>query len=192
LEKDPLISRYELLIIGGSAGSLELLLSVLPELEQPLKIAIVVVLHRRPFGDSSLAKLFSYKTGIPVREVEDKEAVLPGVIYIAPADYHLLIERERTFSLDISEKVHYSRPSIDVAFDSAADVYGNKLVALLLSGANADGVEGMEKVAALGGLIAVQDPATALVPIMPEQAIARLKVDHIVDRSSLPAFINGL
>jgi two-component system, chemotaxis family, protein-glutamate methylesterase/glutaminase len=189
LEKDSLKSRFEMLIIGGSAGSLEVLLSGLSQVHEPMNISIVVVLHRKPSPDYSLANLFSYKTRIPVREIEDKEPIVPGTIYIAPADYHLLVEEERVFSLDVSEKIHFSRPSIDVAFESAAEIYHEKLAALLLSGANADGVEGMRIVQKLGGLIAVQDPKTASVPVMPGQAMARLKVDKVVEGKELAEFI---
>jgi len=182
----------ELLMIGGSAGSLEVIMAALPYLPHPLSIAIVVVLHRRQTTSHSLATLFSYKTMIPVRDIEDKEPVLPGTIYVAPADYHLLIEHERTFSLDVSEKVHFSRPSIDVAFESAAEAYGSSLVALLLSGANTDGVEGLRSVQKSGGLIAVQDPETATVSVMPEQALARLKVDRVVDGLKVAEFVRSI
>ena len=138
---------YELMVVGGSAGSLEALLQFLPHLKQEKNLAIVLIMHRRG-GESLLTQLLQEKTTWQVKEAEEKEPVLPGTIYIAPADYHLLIEKDRTFSLDYSEKVHYSRPAIDVTFEAAADVYGPAVIGFLLSGANQDGTEGLQKIKA--------------------------------------------
>src|SRR5262249_20729959 len=111
---------------------------------------------------------------------------------IAPADYHVLLEQDRSFSLDYSERVNYSRPSIDVTFRSAAEVYGPGVIAVLLSGGNADGAEGMEMVKALGGYTIVQDPATAEVPYMPQQALLRVAVDVVAATEELPAIVRSL
>jgi len=192
MEKSEVKSGHELLIIGGSAGSLEIIMSMLPLLASPLKIAVIVVLHRKYVADSSLSHLFSYKTDIPVKEIEDKDQVLPGVIYVAPIDYHLLIEENHTFGLDLSEKVHFSRPSIDVTFESASEIYKEKLACLLLSGANADGAHGLEEVRNNGGTVAIQDPETALVPFMPEQAMHQFHVDHVLRPEDMAAFVNSL
>ena len=127
-----------------------------------------------------------------MREAEEKAVQMPGKIYIAPGDYHLLFEQNKTFSLDASEKVNYSRPSIDVTFRSAADVYGAGLICVLLSGANADGSDGLAYVKSKGGMTDAQDPATAEVPYMPEQAILHGVVDHIIDADQLAAFLNQL
>ena len=185
-------TRHDILVIGGSAGSLEIIMAMLPGLKAPLQIAIVVVLHRKHVANSSLSQLFSYKTAIPVREIEDKDPVLPGAIYIAPVDYHLLIEKDLLFSLDLSEKIHYSRPSIDITFECASEVYGSRLACLLLSGANADGVHGLEMTKLRGGTIAVQDPETAMVPFMPELAMTTLKIGHILKPEEIAGFVNGL
>lgn len=192
MEKDPVANTHEVLIIGGSAGSLEVILSVLPRLQLPLRIAIVIVVHRKYVAESSLSNLFAYKTTIPVKEIEDKDPVLPGCIYIAPVDYHLLIEADHVFSLDISEKIHYSRPSIDITFECAAEVYESKLACLLLSGANADGVNGLEAAARHGALIAIQDPSTASVPFMPELALTTLQVELVLRPEGIAGFVNGL
>ncbi|HEY0666785.1 MAG TPA: chemotaxis protein CheB [Sphingobacteriaceae bacterium] len=187
-----MMSRCELLIIGGSAGSLEILLNILPGLTIKLPFAIVIVLHRKSSINSSLAELFASKTNIPVTEVEEKDPILPSRIYVAPADYHLMIEADKTFSLDASEKINFSRPSIDLTFQTAAEAYRDKLVALLLSGANTDGTEGLSQVRQFGGITAVQDPEDARVPLMPQTAIKAMKIDHILKNSNIASFINEL
>jgi len=152
----------------------------------------VVVVHRGKSGDSILADLLSSQTKLVVKEVEDKELILPGTIYIAPPDYHLLLENEYTFSLDASEKVHYSRPSIDVTFESAALVYGPALVGVLLSGANADGAVGLKNIADAGGFTIAQQPATAEVGYMPQQAINLTKVSVILEGEDIGIFLRTL
>jgi two-component system chemotaxis response regulator CheB len=126
---------------------------------------------------------------MPIKEIEEKEPLRNSTVYLCPADYHVLLEADHSFSLDYSERVNFSRPSIDVTFRSAADVYGPGLLALLLSGGNADGVEGLLYVRELGGVTVVQDPATADVPYMPQQAISRMTPDFIVATDDIPRFI---
>jgi two-component system chemotaxis response regulator CheB len=189
MEEDKVISGCRVLIIGGSAGSLEVLLKILPRLTAIPSFAIVIVMHRRSGEDTTLEELISHKTIIPVQEVEDKVLLQPGTVYIAPSDYHLLFEKNQELSLDISEKVNYSRPSIDVSFESAAAVYGTSLVAVLLSGANADGTAGLKAVKEAGGTVIVQDPATAEVPYMPGSAIANVSVNRVVGISQLGTLI---
>lgn len=183
------ISGYQAIVVGGSAGSLEGILQLLPALQQLTSLAVILVLHRRN-GESLLTQLLSERTSWRVKEAEEKEPVRPGTIYIAPADYHLLIETDKTFSLDYSEKVHYSRPSIDVTFESAADVYGPSLMAVLLSGANTDGTDGLRFVKAAGGFTLVQDPAEALVAYMPQHAIANNQVDQVAPVGSMAGIIS--
>lgn len=192
MEKDKINKDFKLVVIGGSAGSLEVILEVLPDLSRALNLAIVIVLHRKNAGDSSLAELLAYKTALPVKEIEDKDPIIPGMVHLAPPDYHLLFEKEGNFALDISEKVNYSRPSIDLTFESAADVFPLSLVCILLSGANADGVKGLGEVKRQGGLIVVQNPETAVSPFMPAEAIGRLAVDLVLNPEELAAFINSL
>lgn len=160
-----------LLVIGGSAGSLEPLLQIIAAIPVHTTAAIVVVVHRKAGSDSILRDLLAAKTSLQVKEVEDKEPLLPAHIYLAPPDYHLLFENKQCFALDASEKVHYSRPSIDVTFESAAAVFGTAVIGVLLSGANADGAEGMAAIKKAGGHTLAQDPATAEVYYMPQQAI---------------------
>lgn len=182
---------FELLVIGGSAGSLEVIMQLLPRLHTDLGLAIIIVIHRRS-NESVLIDLLREVTSWTVKEAEEKEALQPGTIYIAPADYHLLIERSKTLSLDDSEKVQYSRPSIDVTFESAADVYGPVLACLLLSGANADGTDGLQAVKNSGGMTMVQDPDDASVSYMPQYALDHVRVDKVVRMEDVAEVINQL
>jgi two-component system chemotaxis response regulator CheB len=184
--------RAELVVIGGSAGSLHVLLGILPQLPHDLSLPVIIVLHRKPVSQSSLQKVLQVKTPVPVVEAEEKEKIKPGVIYVAPADYHLLVEPDRTFSLDFSEKVNYSRPSIDVTLETAAHAYRQNTAAILLSGANADGVKGLKMIKQYGGTIAAQDPATAIAPYMPQKAILNAKVDHVLQPEEIAGFIATL
>jgi two-component system chemotaxis response regulator CheB len=182
----------KLLVIGGSAGSLQVILSLLAAIGEGFAMPVLIVLHRNGGFESSLEDIFSSRTSLPIREVEEKDPLRAGTIYLCPADYHVLLEKDHSFSLDYSERVHFSRPSIDVTFRSAADVFGPGLICLLLSGGNSDGAEGMQYAQERGGLTAVQDPATADVPYMPQQAINRMKVDFIVPTDEIPRFARQL
>ncbi|WP_373331199.1 chemotaxis protein CheB [Salmonirosea aquatica] len=153
---------------------------------------VILVVHRKKDKDSILVDLLSYRTKLPVREVEDKEIISPNTIYLAPPDYHLLIERADLFSLDSSEKVHYSRPSIDVTFESVAEAFGDRVIGILLSGANADGAVGMAKIRKAGGYTIVQDPATADVGYMPQQALALTPVDSVLPAAEIPGLLQKL
>lgn len=189
MEKDKIISDCKVLMFGGSAGSLEILMKILPRLDATLSFPIVLVLHRKSGEDTNLEDLVAMKSRVPVQEVEDKVPLLPGFVYVAPSDYHLLFEKDGLLSLDTSEKVNYSRPSIDVSFESAADAYGKAVVAILLSGANADGTEGLKAIKNAGGIIIVQKPETAEVPFMPANAISNSFPDYIFDAEEIVEFI---
>jgi two-component system chemotaxis response regulator CheB len=186
------MKRYELLVVGGSAGSLQVVLSLLASTGDSFPIPVLIVLHRNGIFESSLEELLSIRTGLTIKEVEEKDPLKPGVVYICPADYHVLLEKDHSFSLDYSERIHFSRPSIDVTFRSASDIYGPELICLLLSGGNADGAEGLAYAQAHGGLTIVQDPLTADVPYMPQQAISRMQPDYIVPAEELSFFVRGL
>lgn len=192
MEKSVVPFADELLIIGGSAGSLDVLLQVLPELRVPVSKAIIIVVHRKNINDLILTELLSAKTTVPVKEAEEKDPIQQNIIYIVPPDYHLLIENDKTFSLDVSEKVNYSRPSIDVTFTSAAEVFGNKLTCILLSGANADGVEGLKAAKRNGGTIIVQHPDSAEIPYMPLQAIKAIEADYVLNDEELKNYFARL
>lgn len=186
------MKNCEALVIGGSAGSLDVLLKVLPDIDLLLPFPIIIVLHRKPGKDSMLTQLLSAKTFLKVKELEEKEKLTPAHIYIAPPNYHVLIENNKTFSLDASEKINFSRPSIDVTFESASDVYSENLVCLLLSGANSDGTKGVQKVKENNGIVIIQNPASAIVPFMPEYALEHCNADAIINADEMANYINQL
>ncbi len=164
-------SPAEAIVIGASAGALEALSAILPKLPRNFGLPILVVVHVPPDRHSLLAELLRAKCLVAVKEAEDKEPIVGGTVYVAPPDYHLLVEVERTLALSCDEPVLFSRPSIDVLFESAADAYGPALLAIVLTGANQDGARGLRAVVACGGTALVQDPAGAFAPAMPEAAI---------------------
>jgi two-component system, chemotaxis family, protein-glutamate methylesterase/glutaminase len=181
----------DLMLIGGSAGSLGVIIYILQHLEQD-RFAIIIILHRKESAEPMLAELLSSRTQFQVKEAEEKEIITPGYVYLAPANYHLLIEEDSTLSLDASEKINFSRPSIDVTFESAAVAYKNKTIGILLSGGNNDGAEGLKKIREAGGLTIVQDPATADVAFMPEYALSMSKPDFVLSKESIIRFLNNL
>jgi two-component system, chemotaxis family, protein-glutamate methylesterase/glutaminase len=161
-----------LIIIGGSWGGIQASMAILKDLPGDFPIPILLVLHRLKNVDSNLGEVYGNKLALKVREVEEKERPEAGTLYIAPANYHVLLEKDHTFSLDVSQPENYSRPSIDVTLRSAAAVYGPALAGIILSGANKDGSAGLEEVVAGGGLALVQAPEEAEVSTMPQAAIA--------------------
>ncbi|REG91665.1 chemotaxis protein CheB [Flavobacterium aquicola] len=189
MAESKVISDCKVVIIGGSAGSLHALMDILPAIPRIDSFALVIVLHRRGGDDQTLEGLIKIKTKIPVRIIEDKVSFLPGFLYVAPSNYHLLFENNDTLALDTSEKVNYSRPSIDVSFESAAEVYGKNLVGILLSGSNADGTEGIKAIQKAGGTIIIQDPASAEMPFMPNNAILNTTPDYILNTQEILNFI---
>ena len=192
MEKSRLMTKCKAFIIGGSAGSLEVLLKVLPNVRTDIPFPIIIVVHRKHGADSLLPALLSTRTALRVKEVDEKEEITAGTVYIAPSDYHLLIEQNETFSLDYSEKINYSRPAIDATFQTAAEVYKTKLACLLLSGSNSDGVNGLKYVKSWGGTTLIQDPDSAQVAYMPAQAQLNVAIDQVLAIEDMAAFINLL
>jgi two-component system chemotaxis response regulator CheB len=178
--------------IGASAGAVEALSAILPRLPARYRLPVLVVVHVPPDKTSALTELFAAKCALPVREPEDKAPVEPGAIYFAPPDYHLSVERDETFSLSNEEPQLFSRPSIDVLFESAADAYGAGLIAVVLTGANHDGARGLQAVAQAGGIALVQDPAQAMAPTMPEAALAACPSAHVLPLDGVATFLQGL
>ena len=172
--------RIEAVCLGASAGGFEALLAVLKGLPATYPMPLVVVLHLPDHHESKLAELFGYRLALQVREARDKETLAPGVLYFAPSGYHLSIETDASFSFSCEDRVCYARPSIDVLFESAAQAYGPKLAAILLTGANYDGAAGLAGTKIAGGLTIVQDPETAEIATMPEAAIRRMTPDLIL------------
>jgi len=164
----------KIITIGGSAGSLPVVLTILQNLSPGFIIPVVIVLHRLKNTPSEMDKIVSItRSDLRLHEPDDKQPVEQGTIYIAPANYHLLVETDSSFGLDYSEPVQYSRPSIDVTFESIAAVYGKDAIAILLSGANNDGMEGISRIIEKGGTGIVQDPLTSEYPVMPVAAIRK-------------------
>lgn len=175
-----LAGRVDALAIGASAGGVEALLTLLPTLAAGWTVPIFVVVHLPRERPSLLASVFRARCAVPVFEAEDKMPVTRGAIHFAPPDYHLLLEAGPTLALSDDETVNYSRPSIDVLFETAADVYGERLGAIVLTGANEDGAAGLAAVQRAGGVTIVQDPKTALMPTMPAMALQRVRADHVL------------
>jgi two-component system, chemotaxis family, protein-glutamate methylesterase/glutaminase len=191
MEKDA-IKKYKVVVIGGSAGSLEVITKLVGTFQKNTGTTFIIIVHRKNSSGSILEDILAAKTTIKVKEVEDKDPILPNSIYIAPADYHLLIEDGKTFSLDSSEKVHYSRPSIDITFESVALVFGARAIGVLLSGANADGAEGLAKIKKAGGFAIVQDPSSSDAGYMPQQAIKQNAFDKILHAEEIGEYISKL
>jgi two-component system chemotaxis response regulator CheB len=160
----------EAVVIGASAGAVEALSIILPALPRRYGLPVMVVVHMPPDRKSLLAELFQEKCDIRVVEAEDKEPLSGGAVYFAPPDYHLLVEADKSLSLSNEEPVLFSRPSVDVLFESAADAYGPHLIAVILTGANQDGAKGMKAVVDAGGMAIIQRPDEAYAAAMPEAA----------------------
>jgi two-component system chemotaxis response regulator CheB len=162
---------YQAVVIGCSAGGLEALSTVLPSLPASFPVPLVIVQHLNPRAMSRVPHLLESKCAIEVREAEEKIKPQPGVAYLGPPNYHLLLEADGTFSLSVDEPVNFSRPAIDVTFETAAELYGPALIGVVLTGASADGSRGLARIKALGGYTIVQDPKEAQSVVMPQSAI---------------------
>lgn len=171
---------YEAIVLGASTGGMQLLKRLLSALPADYSLPLMVVQHLDDRSSGTLADLLDSWCAIRVKEADEKEAILAGTLYIAPANYHLLVERDRSFSLTVDERVNYARPAIDVLFETAADAYGAGLVGLVLSGANADGARGLKYIRDKGGLAVVQDPQTAEAAAMPRAAIALARPQRVL------------
>lgn len=171
---------FKAIVCGGSAGGFESLENFIKELPSSFSIPIIVVLHIGQEGGKYFATTLKRFTSLAVKEPKEKESISPGNIYIAPPNYHLLIEEDATFSYSLDEKICYSRPSIDVLFTSAADAFGISLIGILLSGANNDGSDGIAYIKELGGMTIVEDPNTAKFKTMPLAAINKTSPTHIL------------
>jgi two-component system, chemotaxis family, protein-glutamate methylesterase/glutaminase len=182
----------EIVAIGGSAGSVVALQILLSDLTRRLSPAIVVILHLPPHAKGILPELLASPSRPPMKVAEDKEPVTPGHVYFATAGYHLLVEAGRSFALSVDEPVHYSRPSIDVLFETIAEAYGPRAMGIVLSGANSDGAEGLQAIAEAGGVAVVQRPDSAEVPAMPEAALRACPQAHVTDVPGIRALLMAL
>jgi two-component system chemotaxis response regulator CheB len=182
----------EAIVIGASAGALEALSVILPPLPADYRLPVFVVVHLPPDKKSILTELFRAKCKIKIREAEDKEPIAGGTAYFAPPDYHLLLESDKSLSLSDDEPVLYSRPSVDVLFESAADVYGPSLIAIVLTGANQDGAKGLKAIADAGGTAIAQSPNEAYASAMPEAAIAQCPGARVMSLKEIAIYLQDV
>jgi two-component system chemotaxis response regulator CheB len=168
-----------MIVIGTSLGGVRALMALFQKIPVTFRAPSAVVLHRQKDSDGMLLEILQRDLPLPVREPLDKEPILPGRVYLAPADYHLLVEPSH-FCLSVDEPVRYARPSIDVLFESAADAFGRDAIGVVLTGANRDGSEGAARIKARGGRVIVQEPATAEAPQMPQGVISSLEPDYVL------------
>jgi two-component system, chemotaxis family, protein-glutamate methylesterase/glutaminase len=185
------VAGCRIVVIGTSYGGVAALQEVLPGLAPDLPAPVVIVQHRMRDEDNGLCEFLRDHCPLPVVEPNDKDAVEAGRVYLAPRDYHLLVEGGR-FALSVDAPVTFARPSIDVLFESAADAYGAAAAGVILTGSNRDGARGLARIRERGGVAAVQDPEEAASRAMPEAALAAAKVDRVLPLREIAPLINGL
>ena len=183
---------FDLVVIGASLGGLAAVQAVLDGLPEDWRVPIALVQHRGADNDSRLAHLLGRHTTMAVEEPDDKAAIEPATLYVAPSGYHMLVERPGSLALSVDEPVGFARPSIDVLFESAATAYGRRLAAVLLTASSEDGAAGMAAVAAAGGVTIVEDPATAASPVAVLAALARTRVQHVRAVEEIGPLLGGL
>jgi two-component system, chemotaxis family, protein-glutamate methylesterase/glutaminase len=181
----------KIIVVGTSTGGLAAMQVLLMGLSEDFPWAVALVQHRSKEPGSELCHFLQGWSRLKLAEPEDKEPIRPGHVYLAPRDYHLLVEKGN-FALSTEGPVYFARPSIDVLFESAADAYGGRVVGIVLTGANGDGARGLARIKAGGGLALVQDPETACAPEMPRAAIAATSVDRILPLPDIAPFLNDL
>lgn len=183
---------YKAIVIGGSAGSFQGITKILMALPESFPIPVLLCLHRLKHVRSGFVEALSIKSGIPIVEPFDKDNIKPGMGYLAPSNYHMYIELNKRIALSTEEPVNHSRPSIDLTFETAAQAYRDKLIGIILSGANRDGAFGLKKVKQNGGLAIVQDPAECQVKTMTEASLKSTSVDHILTIQQIIQFLLNL
>jgi two-component system chemotaxis response regulator CheB len=189
---EALQERVAAIVIGASAGGVEALSVLLPALPAGLRAAVFVVLHLPRERPSLLTEIFAPKCALQVKEAEDKMRVAPGTVYFAPPDYHLLLDAGPRLALSIDDLVHFSRPSIDVLFESAADIYAERLMGIILTGANVDGAEGLAAIHRAGGVTVVQEPQSAQVPLMALSALKITAADFVLPLEEIAGLLRAL
>ena len=187
-----MITASRIILIGGSAGAYNLVTQILEVIPPQVSCAICIILHRNKKYVSQIEKSLSQKYKRPIIPIIDKTPILENNIYFAPAGYHLLVEPDFTFSLDSSEHINYSRPSIDVFFETCAQIYKSNCTAFILSGANSDGAHGLEVIHNFGGTTYIQDPNDAHIDTMPSAAVKCLSKKHTLSNSEIITFFSNL
>jgi two-component system chemotaxis response regulator CheB len=183
---------YKAVVIGTSAGGLNALDKIFSGLDKNFNLPVMLVQHKHVESDDYLAKYLNKLSHLNFKEAEEKEPIKEGNVYIAPADYHLLVEEDFTLSLNVDEKVHFCRPAIDILFETAAEAYGKHLIGIILTGANEDGAQGMLAIKNAGGLTIAQNPESAEVDFMPRSAINKVNIDYIVDLETIARILNRI
>ena len=178
-------NRRHAIVIGSSTGGFYALKKIITSLPEGFSIPILIAQHISPNSDNFMAKYFDGLSHVLVKEADEKEPVLPGVVYIAPPNYHLLVEEDFTLTLSTEEKRNYARPSVDVLFESAAYAFGNKLIGVVLTGANQDGAKGLLTIKNFGGITIVQDPKEAEAYVMPQSALETANPDFVLSLSEI-------
>lgn len=181
--------NYKAVIIGGSAGSFQVVTKILNSLPNNFPLPVLLCLHRLKHVRSGFVEALSLKSNIPIEEPFDKDQLKPGKAYLAPANYHMYIELVNRVALSADEPVNHSRPSIDLSFITAANAYREKLIGIILSGANRDGALGLKKVADQGGVTIVQDPEECEVKTMTESSLQVTKVDYVYTTDRIINFL---
>ena len=181
--------EFSAIVIGASAGGIKALSLVLEPLPKEFALPIIIVQHLHPYSESYLSHILSTKSELHVKQADEKEKIQAGSVYVAPPNYHLLIEEDHTLSLSLDAWVNYSRPAIDVLFETAAYAYREKLIGIVLTGANYDGSQGLKKIKEFGGYAIVQEPSTAEVDVMPNAAIAATTVDKILSPRDIGIYL---
>lgn len=184
--------KYDILAIGASAGGIDALKRIFKNFVYANNVAIIIIQHQSPYKKSYLSKIISDIANKDVYEIEDKMKIKRGAIFIAPPNYHVLIEKEGTFTLSTTEKIWYARPSIDVTFESIADTFGERVIGMILTGANHDGGQGLKQIKAAGGYTLVQNPNSAEAPEMPTYAIKRADPDEIIYLGEIGTRLNEI
>jgi two-component system chemotaxis response regulator CheB len=192
MRKYNLKSDYRAVAIGGSAGSFQGIISILSQVPEDFSLPIIVVMHRLKHVRHGFLEVVASKSSLKIVEPDDKEPIRRGIVYLAPANYHMSVELGNHFSLSTEEMVNSSRPSIDITLTSAAYAYRHKLVGILLSGANRDGGQGMKSIKDKGGLTIVQDPAECMIDTMPQAALALTTIDYTLSVKQIIDLINEL
>ena len=184
-----LTKKIEAIVIGASAGGIQAVEKILSALPESYSLPIIIVIHLPANERSLLPEVFKHRLKMKVKEVNEKETIESGTVYFAPSAHHVLIEKNKTFSLSIEEPVLFSRPSIDILFKTAADCYGENLVGILLTGANEDGAQGLKKIKEAGGITVVQNPASAEISVMPAAGMPFTSPEYILTLDEIANFL---
>lgn len=192
MSKYNLHNGFKAVVIGGSAGSFQGIVKILSQLPKNFPLPIIMCLHRLKHVRHGFVEALSLKSVVPVTEPDDKDSIKKGGIYLAPANYHMSVELGNHFALSTEEMVNSSRPAIDITLGTAAYVYKDKLIGILLSGANRDGGLGMKYIKDRGGLTIVQEPSECMIDTMPKAALSLTQIDHVLKIEEIIEFLKEL